>query len=93
MSSGLSKFITVLGLLAGTLTTLSFVPQLLRTWNSRRAHDISGWWLGAFMTGVVLWLLYGLLLPSLPIIVANAATLALTVPILVMKLSYRDRRD
>jgi MtN3 and saliva related transmembrane protein len=86
------QYITAIGLVAGTLTTLSFVPQLLRTWRLRRAHDMSGWWLATFMSGITLWLIYGLILPSLPVIVANVATLALMVPILVMKLYYRERR-
>jgi MtN3 and saliva related transmembrane protein len=88
----LSRLVTGIGLLAGTMTTLSFVPQLLRTWRLRRAHDMSGWWLASFMTGITLWLIYGILLPSMPIIVANSATLALILPILAMKVSYRDRR-
>lgn len=92
MNAGVSKYITITGLVAGTLTTVSFVPQLLRTWRLRRAHDMSGWWLASFMGGVILWLIYGILLPSLPVIVANAATLALMLPILAMKMSYRDRQ-
>lgn len=92
MHFDLSRLVTVIGLAAGTLTTLSFVPQLLRTWRLRRAHDMSGWWLASFMTGITLWLIYGILLPSMPIIVANSATLALIMPILAMKVSYRDRR-
>jgi MtN3 and saliva related transmembrane protein len=86
------RHVTVIGLAAGTLTTVSFLPQLLRTWRLRRADDISGWWLAAFISGVVLWLAYGLFLWSLPIILANAATLALTMAILVMKIWYRERR-
>lgn len=92
MSSDVSKFITTIGLVAGGLTTLSFVPQLLHTLRSRRTHDMSVWWLASFMGGLTLWLIYGLLLPSLPIIVANSATLLLMLPILAMKLSYRERR-
>ena len=91
VNQSLARHITVIGLVAGTLTTLSFVPQLLRTWRLRRASDISGWWLASFISGVTLWLMYGVLLPSLPVIVANAATLALTLPILAMKISYRER--
>ena len=53
---------------------------------------MSGWWIACFMTGVILWLIYGLILPSTPVIVANAATIALMLPILVMKLYYRERR-
>ena len=92
MHFDLSRLVTGIGLLAGTMTTLSFVPQLVRTWRLRRAHDMSGWWLASFMTGITLWLIYGILLPSMPIIVANSATLALIMPILAMKVSYRDRR-
>jgi MtN3 and saliva related transmembrane protein len=88
----LSRLVTGIGLAAGALTTLSFVPQLLRTWRLRRAHDMSGWWLASFISGITMWLIYGLLLPSMPIIVANSATLALILPILAMKVSYRDRR-
>jgi MtN3 and saliva related transmembrane protein len=53
---------------------------------------MSGLWLATFMSGVTLWLIYGFLLPSLPVIVANVATLALMLPILVMKIAYRERR-
>jgi len=55
----------------------------------RGAQGISAWWLLSFISGVTLWLIYGFLLQSLPIIVANAATLALTLPILMMKVCYR----
>ena len=91
MNQSVARHVTVIGLLAGALTTLSFVPQLLRTWRLRRATDISGWWLASFIGGVTLWLIYGVLLPSIPVIVANVATLALTLPILAMKISYRER--
>ena len=84
--------VTAIGLLAGTLTTLSFVPQMVRTWRLRRAHDMSALWLASFMGGVTLWLIYGFVLPSLPIIVTNLATLLLMLPILAMKIAYRERR-
>jgi MtN3 and saliva related transmembrane protein len=87
----LPKYLAALGFVAGSLTTLSFIPQLLRTWQLRGAHGISGWWLATFMTGVTLWLFYGLMLPSVPVIVANAATLSLTLPILAIKIYYRRR--
>ena len=92
MNSGVARHITIIGLVAGTLTTLSFLPQLLRTLRLRRASDISGVWLASFISGVTLWLIYGLMLSSFPIVVANAATLALTLPILALKISYRERR-
>jgi MtN3 and saliva related transmembrane protein len=77
-----------LGLVAGTLTTIAFVPQLMRIVKTRSAHDISWWMFAIFSTGVALWLWYGLRLASLPVIVANLATLALAALILVLKWRY-----
>jgi len=77
-----------LGFLAGTLTTLSFVPQVHKAWRSKRCDDLSLGMLVAFGTGVLLWLVYGVALGSSPIIVANAVTLALIVALLWMKARY-----
>lgn len=82
------SFITLLGLLAGTLTTISFVPQLLKTWRTKSAKDMSLPMLIYFCMGVFLWLVYGILLQALPIIVANGITLVLALIILGLKLRY-----
>jgi MtN3 and saliva related transmembrane protein len=79
----------LIGAIAATLTTLSFMPQVLHT---LRTKDVSGISLGmytVFTTGVALWLVYGIMLGELPIIVANAITVALASTILWMKLRYR----
>ena len=81
--------ISILGFIAGTLTTLSFVPQVHKAWRTRRCEDLSYGMLLTFGLGVTLWLIYGLLVRAAPIIVANAVTLALIVILLVMKLRYR----
>ena len=81
--------ISILGFIAGTLTTLSFVPQVHKAWRTRRCEDLSYGMLLTFGLGVALWLIYGLLVAAAPIIVANAVTLALIVILLVMKLRYR----
>jgi MtN3 and saliva related transmembrane protein len=81
--------VTLLGLLAGTLTTIAFIPQLQQTWKTRSAQDVSLGMLLTFITGVALWLTYGLLLGALPIILANLITLVLTLGILGLKLYYR----
>lgn len=80
--------VTLLGLIAGTLTTLSFLPQLLKTWRSRSAKDISSLWLASFATGIFLWLIYGLLINSLPVILSNGITLGLTGIILLFKVRF-----
>ena len=86
------RYVTGIGLAAAAFTTLSFVPQLIRTWRLRRADEISFAWITAYTTGIVLWLIYGLLLPSVPVILANFATLLLTLAILALKFVYRERR-
>ena len=79
----------LIGYLAATLTTCSFVPQ---AWLTFRTRDVSGISLGmysVFTAGVALWLVYGVLLDAWPIVAANAVTLALALAILVMKLRFR----
>ena len=81
--------IDVVGTAAACLTTISFVPQ---AWQSFRTHDVSGISLGmysVFTAGVALWLAYGLLVSSWPIIVANIVTLIFSIAILTMKLRFR----
>ncbi len=80
----------LLGFMAGTLTTLSFVPQVHKAWRSKRCHDLSWGMLITFSAGVVLWLAYGVLLWAAPIIVANAVTLALLLTIGALKVKYRN---
>ncbi len=77
-----------LGYLAATLTTASFMPQ---AWRTFRTRDVSGVSLGmysVFTAGIALWLAYGLLLGSWPMVIANAITLMLALMILGMKLAY-----
>jgi MtN3 and saliva related transmembrane protein len=76
---------TALGLLAGTLTTIAFVPQVLKTWRTRSTHDISLGMFAIFVTGVSIWIVYGLLIGDVPVILTNVATLALAGIILIFK--------
>ena len=81
--------ITWIGLAGGTLTTLAFVPQVLKTWRTRQTRDISlGMWL-ALCAGILLWLVYGALLGDLPLVAANTVTLVLAGSVLLMKLRYK----
>jgi MtN3 and saliva related transmembrane protein len=76
--------INLLGLAAGTLTTMAFVPQVVKTWQSKSAADISFGMFLLFSLGLLLWLLYGLAIHSAPIIVANSVTLILAIIILAL---------
>lgn len=82
-------FITILGLFAGTLTTIAFLPQLIKTWQSKSAKDVSLEMLIIFIIGVFLWLIYGIYLQALPIILANFLTLIFNMIILSLKIRYR----
>lgn len=80
----------LIGSAAAFLTTASFLPQ---AWQSFRTRDVSGVSLSmysVFTAGVALWLAYGLLLGSWPMVIANTITLALAVMILCMKLLYNQ---
>jgi MtN3 and saliva related transmembrane protein len=76
------------GLAAGFLTTIAFVPQALKIWQTKSAKDVSLPTFVAFTTGVGLWLAYGILKQEPPIIVWNAVTLVIAGVILAMKLRF-----
>jgi MtN3 and saliva related transmembrane protein len=77
-----------IGTIAATLTTSSFIPQVWKVWHTRHTADISLGMYALFTLGVALWLAYGFLLASWPIIIANSITLLLAGAVLVMKLRF-----
>ncbi len=79
----------LIGFAAAALTTMAFVPQAVKSWSTRDLSGISLSMYGLFTLGVALWLLYGVLLGSWPIILANAITLALAGVVLILKLIHR----
>jgi MtN3 and saliva related transmembrane protein len=80
--------IDLVGYIAATLTTAAWVPQIVRTWRSRSADDLSLGMLTIFTIGVALWLLFGLALGSRPVVVANAVTLALSLLLVGLRLRF-----
>lgn len=83
-----SLAITALGLAAAFCTTVAFAPQALKAWRSRSTADISLSMFLLLVTGIVLWLAYGVLIADVPLIVANGVTLCLAGTILVLKLRH-----
>jgi MtN3 and saliva related transmembrane protein len=81
-------FTTVLGLVAGALTTVSLVPQVAQIWKTRSAKDVSLGMFVVFCIGVAMWLTYGILQSDVPIVVWNSITLVLSLAVVVMKLKY-----
>jgi len=78
----------MIGLLAATCTTVSFMPQVVRAWRTRSTQDISAWMFVLLVTGNALWLVYGTLIGDLPLVAANVITLALVGTILALKLRH-----
>ena len=81
--------IAVVGYIAGTLTTISFVPQVARAWKLKETRDLSLAMLLFFAAGVLLWTLYGVWTDSMPIIAANVITFILILVLLWMKMKYQ----
>lgn len=80
--------VTTLGLIAGTLTTIAFIPQIVKAWQSKSTGDLSWGMVTTFSMGVLLWLIYGIWIDSLPVILANAVTLLLQCGIIALKIRY-----
>lgn len=80
-----------IGLLAGTLTTIAFVPQVVKIWLTKSADDVSYLMFGIFSVGIVLWLAYGIALGAMPIIVANIVTLVLSLMVIALKVRFGRR--
>jgi MtN3 and saliva related transmembrane protein len=86
-----NDYITLLGITAGVLTTIAYLPQLIKTWQSKSAGDISWSMLIILCIGIILWLVYGVLVHDLPILLANVVTLVLALVILALKIRYRNQ--
>ena len=79
---------SLIGGVATILAVVSLVPQVLKTWRTRSAVDLSGHWLLIAVASMTLWIAYGLLLAAWAVVVANTATLILALALLAMKISF-----
>ena len=81
------------GYFAAVLTTAAFLPQLVKTLNTKKADDVSLITLIMFICGVISWVIYGYKISSLPIIIANLITLILNLLILISKIYYSKNKN
>ena len=79
------------GYLAAVLTTLAFLPQLIKTLKTRKAEDVSLITLIMFLTGVLSWIIYGYKISSFPILIANIITFILNLLILIFKITFSKK--
>ncbi|MGC6479356.1 MAG: SemiSWEET transporter [Flavobacteriaceae bacterium] len=77
-----------IGIVAGILTSVAFVPQILKIWKTKSAADISTGMYLVMITGVVLWFIYGLYLQSFAILLSNAVAFSLQLSVLILKFWY-----
>jgi MtN3 and saliva related transmembrane protein len=84
--------IGIIGFIAGTCTTISFIPQILKILKTGKVRDISVSMYVVLTTGIFLWFVYGIFLGALPVVAANGVSLVLCLWILVMKFVY-GRKD
>lgn len=87
----MDHFTTLIGLIAGTLTTMCYLPQVIRTWRTRSARDISLSMLVALDTGIFLWFWYGILIHSFPVILFNGIGFVLVSTMVFMKLFFEKQ--
>jgi MtN3 and saliva related transmembrane protein len=81
---------TDIGLVAGALTSLAAVPQVVRTYRTRHARDLSIWQPVLLVIGMLLWLIYGICLGDLPLILANAFSILCYALLIFMKIFFKE---
>ena len=80
------------GYFAAILTTLAFLPQLIKTLKTKKAEDVSLITLIMFLTGVLSWIIYGYRIASTPILLANLITFLLNLLILIFKITFSKNK-
>ena len=80
------------GYFAAILTTLAFLPQLIKTLKTKKAEDVSLVTLIMFLTGVLSWIIYGYKISSTPILTANIITFILNLLILIFKITFSKNK-
>lgn len=77
-----------IGMIAGFLCAISFLPQVIRIYKTKRVEDLSLVTFSIFSLGVFMWLIYGILIRQLPMILTNSLILILALLIIGMKIRY-----
>lgn len=78
-----------IGFIAATMTTISFLSQVIKTWKMKETRDISLLMFIILATGIFLWIIYGFIIQDLPVILANSITFMFVMITLFFKLKYK----
>ncbi|MEM4056491.1 MAG: SemiSWEET transporter [Thermoplasmatales archaeon] len=87
----MNTIVVVIGLVAGTLTTSSFIPQAVKIYLKKKADEISATMFSVILMGMILWILYGYMINSTPVIIANSISGVLCLTILILKFHYEKK--
>lgn len=85
--------ITLIGIVAGICTTIAVVPQIVRTWKTKKVMDVSIAMFIVLIAGVGLWTLYGILKTDWPIIITNGISVMLNLCMLYFIITYSEKSD
>ena len=80
--------ITYIGYLASSLSSITFIPQVYKAWQTKSVKDLSVWMLLLIVTSTILWLVYGFGIYSGPVVVGNIIVLILSLLLLFFKLKF-----
>jgi len=83
------EFIEVMGLLGALLSSLTFIPQVVRTWQIKSAGDLSMGMLLIVFSSTIVWLVYGFALDLLPVIIANGIIFILSLVLIYFKIKFK----
>ncbi len=82
-------WIEYVGLFGAFLSSITFIPQVVKAWQTKSVADLSLWMLLIVFTSVIVWLVYGFYLNLLPVIIANSIIFVLCVVLLVFKAKFK----
>jgi MtN3 and saliva related transmembrane protein len=82
-------WIEIVGLAGAFLSSITFIPQVFKAWQSKSVGDLSSWMILIVLTSVIVWLVYGIYLNLLPVIIANGTILVLALVLLYFKLTFK----
>jgi MtN3 and saliva related transmembrane protein len=81
---------TLIGLLAGIFTTIAVVPQIIKSWKTKKVVDVSPLMYSILVIGVGLWVVYGILKMDYPIIITNGISFLLNLSMLILMIFYKS---
>lgn len=85
-----ANLVEYIGYFGSFLTSITFIPQVYKSWQSKSVGDLSIWMILIVVTSTLVWLVYGFAIHSGPVIVANLVVLSLTLVLLYFKQSFKS---